>query len=220
MKQMIALAVIALLLIPGVAAAAPGNGNAAIGAQNQQGDGAGDVALEFQQQERDRARNVTEIHASIQERQRILDQQVENASPAEQAVLRNQNQVRLAVHALLAAENRTGGIGENVSAIAREFNNSVMRTIRAEEQIQERSGMVRFLFGGNMTAARILEEETVRNRERAQELTMLIANCTCDDETRTLLQEQVRTMAQEQNRLSEVSRHEREDRGIFGWFWK
>jgi YesN/AraC family two-component response regulator len=240
MKQLIALLIIGLLIIPGIAAAGSGihepgtgletgsaglQGNAsALGMTeqvSQETQNAGEnETLQIQQEENVRARNVTELQAAIQERKMVMEQERLNASIASQGVLKNQNQVRLAVYALIAAENRTGGIGQNVSAIAREFNNSVRQTIQAEEQIQARSGLMRFLLGGNMTAARILEQETLQNQERIMELNMLIANCTCDDETRALLQEQVQTIEQEQVRLQILAQQEKKDRGIFGWFWK
>ena len=126
-------------------------------------------------------------------------------------VHRDQNRVRLAVHALLAAENRTGGIGRDVSIIAREFDNSV------EEQIRARHGLVRFFFGGDEDAARLIVEEAQRNRERVTELRQSIGNCTCDDGTRTMLREQVRTIEQEQDRLSALAEEEMRARGLFSW---
>ena len=72
----------------------------------------------------------------IQQKQQAMNQELEGKKEKEQNVYQNQNQVRLAVHSLLAMENLVGGIGKNVSQIARQFNNSVQATIRAEEKIQ------------------------------------------------------------------------------------
>ena len=130
---------------------------------------------------------------------------------------RDRDRVRLAVHALLGAENRTGGIGENVSAIAREINNSVQKTFEAEEQIRARHAFMRFLFGGDAQAARMIEEEAQRNQERTTELRRLVENCTCDDETRTMLREQVGAIEQEQDRLRTLASEEMQVRGLFSW---
>jgi hypothetical protein len=135
----------------------------------------------------------------------------------QQKVYQNQNQVRLAVHALLSMENMTGGIGKNVSAIAREFNNSVMSTIRAEEKIQTRSGFARFFAGGDETTATELESEVEQNELRIQQLTQLRNECQCDQEVKDLMQEQIQLMQQEQTRLRELAQQEKKSKGLFDW---
>jgi len=128
--------------------------------------------------------------------------------------------VRLAVHALLAMENLTGGIGRNVSQIAREFNNSAQATIRAEERIQTRNMLMSFFFGGDEQAAEEMEQEVNRNRERIQELKRLMQECECEEEVKAMLQEQIQNMEQEQNRIQELAQNEKKSKGIFGWLWK
>jgi hypothetical protein len=167
-----------------------------------------------------RARNVTELRQMIQERQQIMNQEIQNLGEGQQNIYQNQNRVRLAVHALLAMENLTGGIGRNVSQIAREFNNSVQATIRAEERIQTRNWLVRFFIGGDEEAAGNIEQETNRNRERIQELRRLREECDCDEEIRAMLQEQIQNMEQEQNRLQQLAQNEKANKGLFGWLWK
>jgi len=196
MKRIIAAAMIVFLVLPGFAAAAPGGHGAPAG----------------------------EEHTAPWGEHRMNDegnaQIAENETPGldqNRMEKRDQNQVRLAVHTLLAAENRTGGIGRNISVIAREFNNSVKKTLEAEEQIRGRHGFVRFLFGGDEDAARLIAEEAQRNRERVTELGQSIENCTCDNETREMLREQVRTIEQEQDRLRALAEEELQHRGLFGW---
>jgi hypothetical protein len=167
-----------------------------------------------------RARNVTELRQMIQERQQIMNQEIQNLGEGQQNIYQNQNRVRLAVHALLAMENLTGGIGRNVSQIAREFNNSVQATIRAEERIQTRNWLVRFFVGGDEEAAGNMEQEVNRNRERIQELRRLREECDCDEEIRAMLQEQIQNMEQEQNRLQQLAQNEKANKGLFGWLWK
>ena len=194
MKRIIAAVMIVFLVLPGFAAAAPGGHGAPAG----------------------------EEHTAPWGEHRVNDegnaQIAENETPGldqNRMEKRDQNQVRLAVHTLLAAENRTGGIGRNISVIAREFNNSVQKTLAAEEQIRARHGFVRFLFGGDMDAARLIAKETQQNRERFVELRQSIDNCTCDDETRAMLREQIRTIEQEQDRLLTLAEKEMRERGLF-----
>lgn len=224
MKRIIAAVMIVFLLLPGFAAAAPGNGS--LGGEQvgnsetnttpggEQWVGAEEnTTLRAEENVPDRQRVRTGENETAGDRVRAS----ENTSPRWGEDVPDRNRVRLAVHALLGAENRTGGIGENVSAIAREINNSVQKTFEAEEQIRARHGFMRFLFGGDAEAARLIEEEAQRNRERAVELGYLIGNCTCDEATRTMLQEQVRTIEQEQDRLSVLASEEMQVRGLFSW---
>jgi len=192
------------------------------GQQNQSGQETGqgeeeNLTIQIQQREQLRARNVSELRVMIQEREREMEQEMANLGEVQQEIYRNQNRVRLAVHSLLAMENLTGGIGRNVSQIAREFNNSVQATIRAEERIQTRRGILRFFVGGDGEAAEEIEQEVNRNRERIQQLTQLRQQCNCSEEVQAMLQEKIQAMEQEQNRLQQLSQNEKQNRGIFGW---
>ncbi|MEM4638076.1 MAG: hypothetical protein QXK76_03600 [Candidatus Woesearchaeota archaeon] len=159
------------------------------------------------------------IKSKIQLRQNELEQELQKANSKQKEVLKNQNKVRLAVHTLLELENM-GGIGKNISAIAREFNNSVQSTIRAEERIMTKSAFARFFTGGDEKAAAELESEVLRNQERILKLKQLRDQCECDEETKALIQEQTRLMEQEQERLKELSQQAKKSKGILGWIWK
>ncbi|QYZ79277.1 hypothetical protein E2N92_07415 [Methanofollis formosanus] len=130
---------------------------------------------------------------------------------------KNRNQVSTAVHTLLAAGEMDGGIGENISAIAREFNTSVQTRMMAEQQIQERQGLTRLLFGGDQEAVAALCQNLNRTSDQIREMQRLVENCTCDNQTRTLLMEQLTVMEEEQARLSALVQNETDDQGLFGW---
>lgn len=130
---------------------------------------------------------------------------------------KNQNQVRTAVHTLLAAGEMDGGIGGNISAIAREFNNSVQTRMMAEQQIQERQGLTRLLFGGDQEAVAALCQNLNQTSEQIREMQRLVENCTCDNQTRTLLMNQLAVMEEDQARLSALVQNETDAQGLFGW---
>lgn len=225
MKRIIAAIMIVFLLLPGLAAAAPGSYGSPGG--EQVGNGETNTTPGGEQRLRAEENATPGGERSVPDRQRVRTEETEasvdrvraaeNATPRGGEFAPDRNQVRLAVHALLGAENRSGGIGPNISAIAREVDNSVQKTFEAEEQIRARHGFIRSLFGGDTEAARLIEEEAQRNRERAMELRRLIGNCTCDDATRTMLREQVRTIEQEQDRLRTLASEEMQVRGLFSW---
>lgn len=169
---------------------------------------------------RDQSRDIQEIRERIREQSRILNQSMTSNGPGRDNAKVNQNRVRLAVHALLEMENRTGGIGRNVSMIAREFNNSLQAAIRAEERMQARSGIERLFLGGDEKAAAEALILVEQNRVRIMQLNQLMNEFECTDEMKSLMQEQIRELEREQTRLTELARKEKQDKGILGWLFK
>ncbi|MCD6398338.1 MAG: hypothetical protein J7L08_00260 [Candidatus Aenigmarchaeota archaeon] len=167
-----------------------------------------------------RARNAEELRNIIKQSKESMKESRKEIRSELQEVHQNQNKVRVAVHALLAAENLTGGIGKNISQIAREFNNSVQKTMIAEEKIKTRSGIARFFFGGDKKNSDEINEEVAKNQNRIQKLNQLIENCNCDPEVKTTLQEQIQNIQQEQERLRQLAQEEGKKKGIFGWLFK
>jgi len=217
MKKMIITLLVLNLIIPLVLGQGQQGGQQSGTGQQQTGQ---ETGSETGQQVQKKARNTTELRQMIQERQQEMNQSMQGLKKELKEMYQNQNRVRLAVHALLAMENLTGGIGRNVSQIAREFNNSVQATIRTEERIQTRNMLMRFFFGGDEQAADEMEQEVNRNRERIQELRRLMQECECEEEVKAMLQEQIQNMEQEQNRIQELAQNEKKSKGIFGWLWK
>jgi hypothetical protein len=164
--------------------------------------------------------NLSEIKEHLHQEQETMNATLQNETPVRRGWLKNVNEVRLAVHTLLAMENITGGIGPYVSAIARDFNNSVEPIERLEERIQTRDTMSRLLFGGDAGAAAEIANLTVQNRVRIQEMQHLMANATLDTETIAIIKEQLSVMEREQTRLQELALKEQQDNGIFGWIFK
>lgn len=180
------------------------------GNQNQSQD-------EIQQREQVRARTTNELRTMIQEKQQEMNQEVQSFGEKQQKVYQNQNEVRLAVHSLLAMEDLVGGIGPQVSQIAKDFDNSVQATIQAEEIIQNRNMIVRFFSGGDQEAAGEIEREVNQNNLRVQQLKQLREQCDCDEEIKNMFQEQIQNMEQEQNRLQQLAEKEKQAKGIWGW---
>lgn len=235
MKKLIAVLIVCLLLLPGIALAEKGGngqgmqpetGNGMGGSQGN-GNGAtvqqaltGDAGNETPDEQpsplanETRERKNEEHKLQIEERQREHQQEQANRS----LTANHFNPVRYAVHSLLAMENRTGGIGPQVSAIARNLSESANQTEWAEERIRSRNSFARFFFGGDAETADLLEQQANRTREQTRELSRLCENATCDNQTRTMLQEQIRIVEEEEQRLVELAVRERHDRGLFGWF--
>ena len=178
----------------------------------------GDLVVGITEQER--VQTSSQLREEVQQRSQEMEQSMAGLDSTERNVLRNQNQVRLAVHSFLAMEDLVGGIGKQVSAIAREFDSSVQKTIKAEERVQTRSSFARFFVGGDSEAAEDLDKEVMANKIRIQQLKQLKEQCDCGSDVKAMFQEQVVNMEQEQERLGKLAREEKSSKGLFGWIWK
>jgi hypothetical protein len=165
-----------------------------------------------------RERTMSEVRENYNKSHETLNATLRNVSPEQRERARNENEVRLAVHTMLEMENLNGGIGRNISAIAREFNNSASSAWTFEERIRNRNTFIRLLFGGDRDAAQELANLTLRNQARIQEMNQMMSNATLDPEVRAMMEEQLRIMEKEQERLEQLSHREQDDRGFFGWF--
>lgn len=184
--------------------------------QEQEQDGNGSVNAQNGQQSR--ARTSNELKSMIQEKRGEMIEEIKSMKGNLQKAYQNQNGMRVAVHSFLAMEDLVGGIGKKVSEVAKQFNNSVQQSIKAEETIRNRNRIVRFFVGGDQETAEELQNLVDQNRIRIQQLKELKGECDCEDEVRTLMQEQIQSMEQGQVKLQETIQNERDARGIWGWF--
>lgn len=164
---------------------------------------------------------VEEIKNRIVEKKQMLELRLQNISNRDkQKIFRNQNRVREAVMTLLALRNVTNmtGIGKNISVIARSFNNSLSKTTKAEEAIQNRKGITRFLFGGDEKAATTIQAELNNNRVMLKKLEKL--KMRYDPEFQSLIDEKIGLIKLEQDRLMQLVEKEKGDKGLLGWLFK
>jgi hypothetical protein len=163
-------------------------------------------------------RTIVQVREDRNKSLESLNATLRNISSGEREQIKNENEVRIAVTTLLDVEDLSGGIGRNVSAIARDFNNSASSTRKLEDRIQSRNSFVRLLFGGDRDAARELAAQTAQNNARIAELQQLINNATLNTEVRAMIEDQVRIVQKDQDRLAQLATREQEDRGLFGRF--
>lgn len=161
-------------------------------------------------------KNISAIRADIIAKRQELKSEIKETKAAQKTIRENQNEIRVAVHALLAVENRTGGIGKNVSAIAREFSNDVDKSEKAELKIQNRGRMVKRFFGGDSNSANAISQVVARDEERIAKLKALEAKCTeCNADTITLINEQITAIEAQNTRLQALATTEKETKGLF-----
>ncbi len=231
MKKLLVFAIVFLMLsssafadgesgAPEVTGANPDNpGQGPSGDVGPQPDNPGEIQ---QIQAREQVRTqLEEVKQMMQQRQQQMNAEAQGAGDKNQEMMRNQNQVRIAAQTLSQMANMMGGIGPQVSSIAKNFNNSVQATINAEEKIQTRSSIARFFTGGDAKAAADIDAQVIQNRQRIQELKQLKDQCDdCDEEVKAMMQEQIQLMDQEQTRLTGLAQAEKKSKGLLGWLWK
>ncbi len=161
-----------------------------------------------------------EIRQKMERNQQRLNETLENLSENAREVHRHGFRVSNAVHSLLATENWTGGIGEEVSQIAQDINKSVNKTVEAEQKINNRGGFSKFLFGGDEKAAEKIQSQVNKNQQRLQRLEQSQQNCNCSEEVKNMMQEQIQEIEQEQQRLQQIAQEEKQNKGLLGWLWK
>ena len=44
--------------------------------------------------------------------------------------------------------------------------------------------------------------------------------CECSEEVKSMVQEQIQNLEEEQNRLKQLAEEEKQNKGIFGWLFK
>ena len=131
---------------------------------------------------------------------------------------REQAQVDVALYALTNTGNLTGSSGPELTRLSAEINNSYGDALQAKQQIKSRSSFMRMLLGGDREVAGLLIQYADQNQQRIQQMEQLLANCSdCHPQVRTMLEEQVQVLSQEQNRLLTLGQQEEGDQGDYFW---
>lgn len=132
---------------------------------------------------------------------------------------RNQerNQVQVAVNALLASEDLVGPLGPQISGIAAQIGSSTQAMMQVEERTQTRSWLRGLFFGGDRVAAETVRNQVQTNNERIQMIRQQLNDSSATAEVRAMLEEQLRNMEVEQERLRQFANEEDNTWGIFSW---
>lgn len=158
-----------------------------------------------------------ELEKTLRERKRELDQEEASTSPEYRDVVKNANDVRLAVHALLAARPLLGGIGGEVSQVAQAMNRSVATTTDAEARIAARGFWTTLLFGGDETAAAQIKESVAKNEERIRELEQFLAQASASADVKAALSAQIAVLQAQEARLMALAQAQAKLWGLFSW---
>lgn len=163
------------------------------------------------------ATSLEDLKQKIEVRKQELEHEVASTTSGHQDIVENANPVRLAVHSLLASKELVGGIGPQVSKIAKEMNDSVATTTNVEAKIQSRGFLTRLFFGGDSAAADVIAQEVAKNQQRIDDLTKLLGETTVSPDIQTILKAQIIALGDAQARLADLAQKEQNQWGLFSW---
>lgn len=199
-----------------------GNANAQVRVQTQGTDDQDDqddwdeIEIELEDDE-DMASSLDDLKQKIEERRQELEDEETSTTEKNKDIVENANEVRLAVHALLSSKELLGGIGEQVSEIAKQMNDSVATTTSAEAKIESRSFLVKLFFGGDKETAKVISKEAERNQKSIEKLTELLDQATLSVDFQAALKAQITAIQDAQARLQALAEKEQEMWGLFSW---
>jgi hypothetical protein len=171
----------------------------------------------FELEDEDAAFSLEDLKQKIEERKQELEDEEASTTPERRDIMKNANEVRLAVHALLASKDLVGGIGSQVSEIAKRMNDSIATTTNAEARIQSRGFLSRLFFGGDKTSAEVIADAAEKNQQRIDALTALLTEANVSVEVRAVLEAQITALNDAQARLKVLAEKEQKAWGLFSW---
>ncbi len=163
------------------------------------------------------ALTLPQLREFIKERKEELKQETASTTRKHRELIENANEVRLAVHVLLASKGLLGGIGPEVSEIAKRMNDSLATTTSAEAAIKARGFLARIFLGGNVQVGEALSQEVKKNQERIDRLTQLLGQATLSAELKAEIEAYIAGLKTENARLEALANAEVTKKGLFGW---
>lgn len=123
------------------------------------------------------------------------------------------------VHNLKEIGDIEGGIGQQVRVVAQAQNDSVAKVEESINEIEDRSGFVKFLVGPNYGSLAEIQTTIAENQTRIKVLTDLMSQLT-DPAVRLVLQSQIASLTQQNAKLQTFVIENNDSVSLFGWLVK
>ena len=178
--------------------------------------------IQAQNQEQVQSGEETENQVQNQnqeENQEQVQQQQQQKNKGQANAEQHRSTVANFVQSLKGIADKEAGIGQQVSTVAQQQNQSASTTIQAMERIQVRSKVKTFLIGTDYKNLGTLRSEIVQTRNRLEQLNRLMENIQ-NEEDKTELQNQIQTLEQEQTRIEDFIKAQEGKFSLFGWLVK
>lgn len=123
------------------------------------------------------------------------------------------------VEELLTTQGAKGGIGQQVSEVARAQQQAQQEIEGELDKLEVRQGLMKKLFGPDYKAIKNLSQQIERNRLRIRQLEQLQTQVT-NQADQTQIQEAVQTLVEQNTALEEQIQAEEQIGSLFGWLFK
>jgi hypothetical protein len=178
------------------------------------------VQVKIKEETPEKHTDVTVLKVKIRERETMIEQELHIAGVNDPEILQNQSSFLVGIQAFREVNELVSVNSANITRIEAELRQSLMNTTQAEVRIKERNQIVRFFVGGDESAARQILQDLEQNQDRIREMEQLVDQCTCSQDVRDVLREQLQDMTQEQERLQTLADEEIKDTGLLGLMWE
>lgn len=142
--------------------------------------------------------------------------QPKSASSRSETARQHMSAVAQTVEELLTTQGARGGIGQQVSAVAKEQQQAQQEIEGELDKLEARQGWMKKLFGPDYKAIKNLNQQMEQNRLRIQQLTQL-QNQVANEADETQLQETIQALVEQNTALQDQIEAEEQVGSLFGW---
>ncbi|MFH1280885.1 MAG: hypothetical protein ABII08_04730 [Candidatus Beckwithbacteria bacterium] len=160
-----------------------------------------------------------QLQVTTQEQESLQGGQPKSVSPRSETAREHMSVVAQTVEELLTTQGAKGGIGQQVSEVAREQQQAQQEIEGELDKLGARQGWARKLFGPDYKAIKNLNQQIERNRLRIRQLEQLqtqVANVA----DQTQIQEAAQALVEQNTALEEQIQAEEQTGSLFGWLFK
>ena len=167
---------------------------------------------------------VTQEQESLQEEQDEENEgqakgQPKSVSPRSETAREHMSVVAQTVEELLITQGAKGGIGQQVSEVAREQQQAQQEIEGELDKLEAKQGWMKKLFGPDYKAIKNLNQQIERNKLRTRQLEQLQTQV-ANQADQTQIQEAVQALIEQNTALEEQIQAEEQVGSLFGWLIK
>jgi len=170
------------------------------------------LQVETQEQENLQSGQDEEVEATKKDKLKSVNPRSENARQRMSVVAQT-------VEELLTTQGAKGGIGQQVSEVAKEQQQTQQEIEGELNKLEARQGWVKKLFGPDYKAIKNLNQQVEKNRLRIRQLGQLQTQV-ANQADQTQIQEAVQALVEQNTALQEQTQAEEQVRSLFGWLFK
>lgn len=203
--------ILSLLVLPSVTLA---RGEVVVDPQSSQVQNQGQGQTENQGEDQQQ-QSIAQEQESSQSGQDETDESKGRSETARQ----HMSTVAQAVEELLTTQGAKGGIGQQISEVARQQQQAQQDIGGQLDKLEARRGWMKTLFGPDYKAIKNLEQQMEQNQLRIRQLEQLQAKVTNEAE-QTQIQEVIQALIEQNTALQEQVQAEEQAGSLLGWLFK